>query len=273
MDAITYLFVPATRTDRIAKAFQAGAHAVIVDLEDAIDPADKQSARARLDTYLDTSMQPVWVRINAVTSEWFADDLRMLQTHRDRVAGIMLAKTESKADVDKTAPASGSNLPVIALIESARGILALGDICNHPSVVRLAFGSADLSSDLGCEDNHETLLYARSQLVLHSSARRLPPPIDGVTFSVDDPYLVTEHAARAARLGFGAKMCIHPSQLGPVLEGFRPSDCDVSWAEKIVVATAGQVGAIKLDGNMVDKPVIERAHQILRKRAACRDVP
>ena len=145
----------------------------------------------------------------------------------------------------------------------------MGDICSHPSVVRLAFGSADLSSDLGCEDSHETLLAARSQLVLHSSAARLPSPIDGVTFSVDDVALITNDAARAARMGFGAKLCIHPAQLSPALEGFSPSERDVLWAKKIVAATVNHTGATKLDGKMVDKPVIARAHQILEQHAAC----
>lgn len=272
MNAITWLFVPATRTDRIAKAFQAGAHAVIVDLEDAIDPAGKAMAREQLASFLASSGSPVWVRVNAVATEWFADDLAVLRAHRDRIAGIMLPKTESGADLDKTVADSGNAFPMIALIESARGILALSDICNHASVVRLAFGSADLSSDLGCEDTHEFLLSARSQVMLHSSAVRLPAPIDGVTFSVDVPSLVRDDAARAARMGFGAKLCIHPSQLAPTLEGFRPSARDVLWAEKIVAVTAGQNGAIKLEGNMVDKPVIERAHLILRRRDACKDI-
>ena len=273
MNAITYLFVPATHTDRIAKAFAAGAHAVIVDLEDAIDPADKLTAREQLAGFLASSAPPVWVRVNAVTTQWFADDMLMLQAQRDGVAGIMLSKTESKADLDKTAVTSGSALPVIALIESARGVLALGDICSHASVVRLAFGSADLSSDLGCEDSHEALLGARAQLVLQSSAARLPAPIDGVTFSVDDMSLIREDAARAARMGFGAKLCIHPSQLSPTLEGFSPSERDVLWAQKIVAATAGHAGAIKLDGKMVDKPVIARARLILGQHAACQTVP
>jgi citrate lyase subunit beta/citryl-CoA lyase len=272
MNAITWLFVPATRTDRIAKAFLAGAHAVIVDLEDAIDPADKAKARDQLANFLASSRSPVWVRVNAVSTKWFSDDMSMLRTHQNRIAGIMLPKTESHTDLDHTTIASASNLPVIALIESARGILALTHICSHASVVRLAFGSADLSSDLGCEDTYESLLSARAQLVLHSSAVRLPAPIDGVTFSVDVPSLVRDDAARAARMGFGAKLCIHPSQLASTLEGFRPSDHDVLWAEKIVAVTGVQKGVIKLEGNMVDKPVIERAHQTLRMRDACNGI-
>lgn len=273
MNAITWLFVPATRTDRIAKAFQAGAHAVIVDLEDAIDSAEKAMAREQLTNFLASSGSPVWIRVNAVTTDWFADDMTMLRARQNRIAGIMLPKTESGADLDNTTVSSAPNLPVIALIESARGILALSDICEHASVARLAFGSADLSTDLGCEDTHECLLSARSQVVLHSSAVRLPAPIEGGTFSVDVPSLVRDDAARAARMGFGAKLCIHPSQLAPTLEGFRPLDRDVLWAEKIVAVTEGQNGAIKLEGNMVDKPVIERARQILRRRDACNGIP
>ena len=269
MNPITYLFVPATRTDRIAKAFAAGAHAVIVDLEDAIDPAEKLTAREQLEGFLASSGPPVWVRVNAVTTQWFSDDMLMLKTCRHRIAGIMLPKTESRADLDKADTASAGNLPVIALIESARGVLSLGDICSHTSVARLAFGSADLSSDLGCEDSHESLLSARSQLVLHSSAARLPAPIDGVTFSVDDMSLVRDDAARATRMGFGAKLCIHPAQIHPALEGFSPSKLDMLWAQKVVAATSAQVGALRLDGKMVDKPVIDRARQILQRQDSC----
>ncbi len=264
MTPITYLFVPATRTERIAKAFAAGAHAVIADLEDAIDAGEKVAARAQLDAFLTASVQPVWIRTNAVTTQWFEDDLALIKKHAKKIAGVMLAKTESPFEVDAV-DAGAEGVAVIALVESAAGMLALERICAHPRVIRIAFGSADLSRDLGCEDAWDTLQFARSQVVLHSAAAHLLSPIDGVTFALDQADVVQTDAALAARHGFGAKLCIHPSQIKPTLQGFAPTAQQLQWAQKILDAGASGSGAQRLQGQMVDRPVIERARQILQR--------
>lgn len=260
----TYLFVPATHTARIAKAFASGAHAVIGDLEDAVDASDKHAARQQLSDYLQASpaARELWVRINAVDTPWFADDLALLKQHRASLAGVMLSKTQSSADLQRLDCA----LPVMALIESAQGLLALADICQHRQLVRLAFGSADLSRDLGCEDATDVLAPMRAQLVLHSAAAGLLPPVDGVTFALDDPQQVQADAAHAARCGFGAKLCIHPSQVQPAMRGFAPSDAQCRWAENIVLRVECGSGAQRVGGEMVDKPVIARARAILALR-------
>lgn len=258
---VTYLFVPATRPERLDKALGAGAQAVIADLEDAVDPRDKDGARAQLDTVLAGGTHRLWLRINAVGTPWFAQDLALVHKHRDALAGVMLAKTESAADLN----ALDCDVPVLALIESARGLLALAEICRHPRITRLAFGAADLSAELGCEDNWELLLPARMQLITHSAAARLPAPVDGVTMALQDPGLVEHDASRAARAGFGAKLCIHPSQLAPALQGFAPSTEQIQWATRIIaLAQEAGSGAQRVDGQMVDRPVIERARRILR---------
>jgi citrate lyase subunit beta/citryl-CoA lyase len=265
MTPVTYLFVPATRTERIAKAFAAGANAVIVDLEDAIDASEKVEARARLDAFLTASVQPVWIRTNAVTTQWFEDDLALVRKHVKKLAGVMLAKTESPFEVDAVDVGHGEDMAVIALVESAAGMLALERICAHPRVTRIAFGSADLSRDLGCEDAWDTLQFARSQVVLHSAAANLLSPIDGVTFALDKPDVVERDAALAARHGFGAKLCIHPSQIKPTLQGFAPTAQQLQWAQKILDAASSGSGAQRLQGQMVDRPVIERARQIFQR--------
>ncbi len=263
--AVTWLFVPATRPDRLEKAIAAGAHAIIADLEDAVDPADKSNARAKLDAVLGAGRIKPWVRINAVDTPWFAQDLALLQKHHAAVAGVMLAKTESAAQVQ----ALDCALPVLGLIESARGLLALGDICRHPRIFQLAFGAADLSADLGCEDDWDQLWPARSQVIIHSAAARLPSPVDGVTMALQNPAQVEGDARRAARAGFGAKLCIHPVQLAPVLQGFAPCDAQLQWALRIMdVAQASGSGAQRVDGQMVDRPVIERARRILERQTA-----
>jgi citrate lyase beta subunit len=237
-----------------------------VDLEDAVDAADKATARAQLGDYLRGAPAGValWVRINAVQTPWFEDDLVLLKEHRAVLAGVMLSKTQSSADVRRL----DGVLPVLALIESAQGLLALADISRHPGVVRLAFGSADLSRDLGCEDADEVLAPMRAQLVIHSAAAGLLSPVDGVTFALDDPQRVQADAARAARSGFGAKLCIHPHQLLPVVRGFAPTQAQCDWAEKVLAAAQAGSGARRLDGEMVDKPVIERASALLARRDA-----
>ncbi len=268
MTPITYLFVPALRTERIAKAFAAGAHAVIVDLEDAVDIRDKSRAREQLDDFLSSSPQPVWLRVNAVSTPWFADDKALIEKHCRQLAGVMLAKTESGADIDALEFDGAPALPVIALIESARGVLRLGDICTHPRLSRLAYGSADLSRDLGCEDDWDVLAYTRMQLVLHSSAARLAPPIDGVTFALDQPEVVQHDAVRAARMGFAGKLCVHPSQLQPTVKGFAPSESQRQWALQVVAAADAGSGAQRLNGQLVDSPVIALAQQILQRHEA-----
>ncbi len=261
---VSYLFVPATRCERVAKAVAAGAHAVIVDLEDAVDPGQKSEARAQLARQLPTfgtALKP-WVRINARGTPWLEEDLALVAEAGSQLAGIMLPKTESPDDLAAVQARTG--LPLIALVESARGLASLGAIGRHASLHRMAFGSADLARDLGCEDSWDTLVHARQAMVLHNAACGLPAPIDGVSFVLDQPAPVREDAARAARHGFGAKLCIHPSQIGPTHEGFAPSAAQLEWAR--TVAAAEGSGAQRLHGQMIDRPVIERAKQILARQ-------
>lgn len=265
-DPVTWLFVPATRPERLAKAFAAGADAVIADLEDAVDAQQKAGAREQLDTVMTSEVLGgrLWLRINAVGTRWFAEDLALLRKHHRVLAGVMLAKTESAADLQ----ALDCDLPVLALIESARGLLALTDICRQPNVARLAFGSVDCAGDLGCEDAWDVLLQARMQIVLHSAAARLAAPVDGVTLVLDPAEQAGQDAARAARLGFASKLCIHPSQLAAVSQAFAPSAAQLQWATRIVaLAQQSGAGAQRLDGQMVDRPVIERAKKMLERQA------
>lgn len=268
--ATTYLFVPAHRPERLAKACAAGPDAVIIDLEDAVDPADKAAAREALRGWLATctpaaaaARPELWVRVNAVGTPWFGHDLAVLQQHSAALTGVMLPKTESGRDIDTL---QVLDLPVIALVESARGLLGLAGVCAHPGVHRLAFGSADLARDLGCEDAWDTLLPHRAQLVLHAAAAGLPPPIDGVSFVLDEPARVTDDARQAMRLGMGAKLCIHPAQLAATRRGFAPTEAQQHWARQVLAAAAaaGQ-GAQRVAGQMIDRPVIERARLLLSR--------
>ena len=261
-----FLFVPADRPDRWAKAFAAGADAVILDLEDAVAASAKPGARRALQEgrdAIDAAPCPVLVRVNARSSSDYSLDL---DTARDLgLAGVMLAKAEMAADVEATSAATGA--PVVALIETARGLAAARLIA--AACARIAFGSIDFAADLGTAHTRLALASARSELVLASRLADRPAPIDGVTTSVKDPDLVRADATRACELGFSGKLLIHPAQIAPAMEGFRPSDDDVAWAERILSAR-GALGAAAVDGAMVDAPVFLRAEQVLRRAARFR---
>jgi len=256
------LFVPATRTDRISKAAQSGTDAIIVDLEDAVPAQDKVAARSGFKEWLATEAGsvpvPIYVRINAVGSLWFTDDLAFVRSAG--VAGIMLPKTERAEDI----LAVGEDLNVIGLIESAAGIVSLPEICGASNLRQLAFGSIDYALDLGCSEDRDALLLARLSIVTHSRARGLPAPVDGVTVSVKDANLIRSDAEYAKRLGFGGKLSIHPNQIPILTASFHPSEADVTWARAICRLEKESKGAaILFDGCMVDTPVIEKARRIL----------
>jgi citrate lyase subunit beta/citryl-CoA lyase len=260
--ARSYLFVPGNRPERFDKALASGADAVIVDLEDAVPPDHKDAARAAVAAWL-SAERPVVVRINAIDTPWFGADVALCR--RAGVAAVMLAKTERAQDLTAVG-AAVPLLPLIPLIESAAGIDQLRAIATAPRVQRLAFGAIDFQLDLNMRAGFDELIYFRSQLVLASRLANLAAPIDSPSTLIDDPRAVEDEAQRARRLGFGAKLCIHPKQVDGVNRSFSPSAAEVAWAERVLAAAAVSHGAaVALDGKMVDKPVILRAQAILRE--------
>ncbi|WP_294533551.1 CoA ester lyase [uncultured Rhodoblastus sp.] len=256
-----FLFVPADRPDRWEKAYAAGADAVILDLEDAVAAAAKDGARWALREGRDTIAAapcPSLVRINARTSEHYGHDLEVVR-HLG-LAGVILAKAETGADIEATEAAAGA--PVVALVESAKGLAEARQIA--AASARIAFGSIDYAADIGSAHTRAALASARAELVLASRLAHRPAPIDGVTTNIKDPNLVRADAEYACELGFSGKLLIHPAQIAPAMDGFRPSDVDIAWAERILAAR-GAAGAVAIDGAMVDAPVFLRAEQILRR--------
>ena len=262
--ATTVLFVPGDRPERFEKAAAAGADLVIIDLEDAVAHDNKVVARGNVTEWVATGNRCA-VRINAADTGHFAGDL-------DAIAGlgapVMLAKAESPDVVQQVAEVAGSG--VIALIETARGVLAAPAIAAVPGVVRLAVGTFDLAAQLGVDPaDREALAASRGALVLASAAAGLVGPLDGVTAAVDDPDRVADDAAHARRMGFAGKLCIHPKQLAPAIEAFAPTADEVAWAHRILDAVTEEEettgGVAVVDGQMVDKPVYDRAERILRR--------
>lgn len=243
------LFVPANRPERFAKAAASGADAVILDLEDAVAAEAKDAARDALRLIEGI---PVLVRINAIGSRWHEADLAAVRALKP--AAVILPKAEA-AGLDL-------GLPVIALIETARGMAEARQIA--PQVARIAFGSIDYCAELGCAHLREVLLPARSELVLASRLAGIAAPIDGVTTALDDVAVTAGDAAHARDLGMTGKLCIHPRQIEPVLGAFRPSEAELDWARRVL---ASGDGAAQIDGAMVDEPVRIRARALLARAA------
>ncbi|MEX0732792.1 MAG: CoA ester lyase [Aquisalimonadaceae bacterium] len=255
--AHSYLFVPGNRPERFAKAWAAGADAVIVDLEDAVPIEDKVRAREHVAEWLSPE-RPVLVRINAADTEWFQEDAALCRM--PGVAGVVLPKAEHVEDIRHFA----AQCPIYPLIETANGLWHAEALARQPEVARLVFGSIDFQLDLGISGDDDELLYFRSQLVLISRIAGLPAPVDGVSVALDDAGQLRADVQRSRRLGFGAKLCIHPKQVEHVNAGFRPGAEDIAWAMKVVdAATAARGAAVAVDGRMIDRPLIERARQIL----------
>jgi citrate lyase subunit beta/citryl-CoA lyase len=259
----SWLFVPGNRAERFAKACSAGADAVILDLEDAVPPGEKEAARAAVVAHLD-SVRPVWVRVNAADTEWFAGDAAALAAHAG-VAGIMLPKCETRAQIDAVLEHAHGALALMPLVETARGMAGLDEVCGAPRVARVAFGTLDFQIDLGIDGDGDELNTFRSMIVLASRLAGIEAPVDGVSTVIDDAQFIERHARYARKFGFGGKLCIHPKQLEAVHRAYAWSDAERAWAARVMEAVDGSAGAaVALDGKMVDTPVILKAQRILR---------
>ena len=260
--ARSLLFVPGSRPDRFDKALAAGADAVVIDLEDAVAPADKDRSREAVAAWL-APRHPVVLRINGADTGWFGNDLALCR--QPGVAAVMLPKAERAADIAALLDAGAAS--VIPLIESAAGMAALTAIAGAPGVQRLAFGSIDFQVDLGMRDALEDeLLFFRSRLVLASRLAGLQPPINGVSTAIDDADLQRDDVPRAIPRGLGGNPGTHPKQVASVNLHFAPTEAERAWAQRVLDAAAASGGAaVAVDGKMVDKPVILRAQAILQE--------
>ena len=270
-EAASFLFVPGNRPDRFAKAAASGADAVIVDLEDAVAPSEKPAAREAIRREwagLAQSATPLVVRVNAASTGLLADDLAALERLSPR-PGVMLPKAESFVDVERVTR-SLPGAAVIPLIETAAGLAALDEVARAPGVVRLAIGHLDFMADTGMSwsEGEPELAPLRFAVSIATRLAGLAPAVDGVTVQTDDAPRLRADTLRAKRFGFGGKLCIHPRQVGVVHEAFAPAAEEVAWAKRVVEADAASGGsAVKVDGKMVDAPVVATARRILARAA------
>ena len=262
MTARSYLFVPADRPERFDKALAAGADAVIPDLEDAVAPEAKDGARRSLADWLQHASAKVVLRINGADTSWFEQDLALCAA-AGNVTAVMLPKAERPEDLARVAAAAPGRT-LLPLIETAVGFDNIRALAQVPGVERLVFGSIDFQLDLGIAGEGEELLFFRSQMVLASRLANLAPPVDGVSTAIADAEPLQAEARRARRMGFGAKLCIHPKQVPVVNDSFSPSPEELAWARRVLdTAQAARGAAVAVDGKMVDKPVLLRAQALL----------
>ncbi|MFK4789737.1 HpcH/HpaI aldolase/citrate lyase family protein [Microbacterium sp. ZW T5_56] len=257
------LFCPADRPDRYGKALER-ADAVILDLEDAVLPAAKHDARIAMST-ADLDPDRVIVRVNAADSEYFVEDLAAVR--RSPFHTVMLAKAESTAQLD----AIGGGLSVVALCETARGVMASDAIAAHPAVVALMWGAEDLIASLGGSSSRredggyrDVARHARARVLLAAGAFGRHA-IDAVHVDIPDLGGLEAECRDGAASGFSATACIHPSQVEVVRRAYRPAEADVESARRLLDAAAGEAGAFRLDGRMVDEPVLRQAREVLRR--------
>lgn len=270
--ARSLLFAPGHRPERFERALASGADAVIFDLEDAVAPQDKDTARQQIAQWLaaqpETIRARVLVRLNAEDdmSAHAADLAWLLTQHAHAPAALVVPKAAHLRTLAAVAQAAHPGTPLLPLVESAAGWGAVDALTAAPQVLRLVFGHLDFQLDMGMDcgpDQHE-LLPVRLALVAASRRAVLAAPIDGVSPTLDDEAQTRADTERARRLGFGGKLCIHPRQVSLVNAGLSPSAEEREWARRALVANATHGGAtFQLDGRMVDAPVLRRAERIL----------
>lgn len=262
----SYLFVPADRPDRYAKALASGADAIIVDLEDAVAPDRKTRAREAVANF-PFAERSICLRVNGSQTEWLNEDLALCML--PAVNAVMLPKVESAVQIHQIADRIPEAIPLLPFIETAQGYWNMRDIALAGRVQRLVFGVLDFMLDLGLGASGAELNSVRLQMVITSRVAGIGAPVDGVTQDVKDLELLRREALLSRNLGFGGKTCIHPAQVATVNACFSYSNEDIAWAGKVIAAVAAARGAvIQLDGKMIDRPVVERAKAILEQAGA-----
>jgi citrate lyase subunit beta / citryl-CoA lyase len=257
---LTWLYVPADRPDRVEKALVSGAHAVIVDLEDAVAPDAKPAAREGLRELFEAEPAvQVQIRVNGLGTPWGEDDLRAVS--RLPVHGVTLPKTESPDDAEAAAQLlDGKQLH--CLVETALGVERAFEIASSPHVRGISLGEADLRSQTGAGD--AGLDWARARIVNAAVAAGLPRPPQSVYMHVTDLAGLAASCAHGRELGFLGRTAIHPRQLPVIERAYLPTAEEVARAREIVAAAAAHdEGAFALDGAFVDAPIVASAQQIV----------
>ncbi len=279
----TALFVPGNRPDRVDKAVNTAADVVIIDLEDAVPYSQKKETRPVVrEKLLNYRKRPVLVRINALDTEFFQDDLNAVVI--EGLSCIMIPKVETAAQVleinrellkvEENIGLQPGSVSIMPLIESALAVENIFQIVSQRTdperLFTVAFGAADFTLDMGFEitKSGEELFYPRARIAVACRAAGVEPPLD-TPFMIDlkDLEALEADIKRACLLGFQGKLCIHPNQIDICNRLFSPSKKEIQYAQKVIQAfdeaEAGGSGVFQLEGKFVDRPVVERAKRIL----------
>jgi citrate lyase beta subunit len=280
------LYMPGDDWRKITKATGLGADCVCMDTEDGVAISRKQEARetiVRALAELDFGRSERLVRVNPAGSELVDADLAALIPARPD--GVVLPKVTSAedvrwvsgqiAEVEASQGWPAGNIRLLAIVETARGIVNLKEIAAaDPRLDALIFGAEDLAGDIGAVRTPAgwEMFYARGAVVIHAAAYGLQA-IDIVRVDFQDTEGLRLEARQGRELGYEGKQVIHPDQVGPVQEAFTPGEEEIARAKRIVEANtshqAAGAGAFALDGQMVDRPVVRAAENVLaRARAA-----
>ena len=284
------MFTPGDRPAMMRKAPSAGADVIVFDLEDAVAPDAKDEARAAVHEVLaDPDFSPdceVCVRVNptgiaadddlrgvlgGASGDEATDDEPSAVSAADTLDSVMLPKTEESDDAEILADLldeRDAEVPILALVETAAGILSAESIAGVSQVDALVFGAEDLAADVGATrtDEGTEVLHAREHVLLAASAADVDA-IDTVYTDIEDTEGLREETEFAIQLGYDGKMAIHPAQVAPINESFTPDPERVEWAEEVLAAKAeadaeGR-GVFRVDGEMIDAPLIAQAERVL----------
>lgn len=267
------LFTPGHRGEMLQGALDAEADVVIADLEDGVPPDARPTARETIVSVLSTAGElgglEVLVRINPLERGGL-DDIAALEplAATGLPAGFVIPKVEGSETVRQVREHlddAGLADTVWCLLESPRGVLHAHDIAAETGVSAVVFGGEDYMAAVGgarTEAGTE-LLYPRQHVVAAASAAGVDA-IDGITSTIEDTERIRTDASEAATFGFDGKLAIHPAQLDPITEAFTPDPDQVAWAQRVVeAAESADGGAIRVDDEMIDAPLLERARSIL----------
>lgn len=274
----TFLFTPGDREDRFARAAVAGADALILDLEDAVAISSKDRARENIAGFREkTQPLPLFVRINQLDTIWAMEDVRVAVI--SGADGIVVPKFETRlelakvdalvASVEQSSGLEPGKVEVVPIVETPRGVLNLAEFVGASDRMhRVFFGAYDYSSamEIPLSEDHGELDPVKALIGLHSRAAGIQA-VDTAYANIENQGALVDEARRAQRLGFSAKLCIHPDQVQPIRDVFSPTPAEIAHARRVVEAfriSSGEA-AVSLDGHLIDYPIAEQQERLLSR--------
>ncbi|KTC90615.1 CoA ester lyase [Fluoribacter dumoffii] len=263
------LFTPGNKPKLFEKALASGANGLILELEDAVPPAEKNKARDHVIEFLKTKHPDllIIVRINHITTDAGLPDLQAFKQEGIYYDAILYPKTESAEELNivyKTLNLESRNIQILAFIETAKGLMNLNSIVTNAPLAGLVFGAADFAADVGCQMNWDALLHARHQIIQAAALTQIPA-IDSPFFDFTNEEQLISEIIRVKELGFKGKLAIHPRQISAIKQNFIPGKREIERAKKIVALFEDSGGkACQLDGQMIDVPVYKQAQEVLK---------